>query len=487
MEISIIFPNQILEYNPAAKGDRKIILYEAPIFFKELNFHKQKLMLQRASMRFYEDYLKKYGCDVEYVEFHQFDKMKDFFADLHKRGVKKIHHVETTDFLLETRIYRYCRENKIEQTVYPTSNFILKEKELEELFPKNKYMMNDFYIKLRKKYNILMEDGSKPVGGKWSYDAENRKKIPSGTQLPHINFPVWNLYVVEAENYIKKYFPDNYGTTKDFCYPVTFKEAIDFLDDFLIHRLKYFGAYQDAILSEETFLFHSIISPAMNAGLLSPEYVINRTLDFHQDYDYPLNSLEGFIRQILGWREYIRAGYILEGSKIRTKNFWKFERQMPISFWSGTTGIKPVDDSIKKVIKYGWCHHIERLMILGNFMMLCEIAPDDVYNWFMELFVDSYDWVMVPNVYGMSQNADGGMIATKPYISGSNYILKMSNYKKDDWCDIWDALYWRFVLVHRDQLAKNPRMKLIVHQADNMDKAKADEYIDKAGKYLSNL
>ena len=181
-----------------------------------------------------------------------------------------------------------------------------------------------------------------------------------------------------------------------------------------------------------------------------------------------MNSLEGFIRQVIGWREYMRLVYRKLGTQQRTRNYWEHGRELPGSFYDGTTGIEPVDRTIRRVLKYGYCHHIERLMILGNFMLLCEFHPDAIYRWFMEMFVDAYDWVMVPNVYGMSQHADGGLITTKPYISGSSYVLKMSDYKKGDWTGVWDGLYWRFVSKHRDFFSRNPRMKVMVSQVDRM-------------------
>ena len=311
--------------------------------------------------------------------------------------------------------------------------------------------------------------------------------MPQDTIVPKIIFPEKNKHVYEAIEYVNNHFPDNPGNAFDFNYPVTFQSAIQFLDDFLVNRLANFGVYQDAIVSNEVFLFHSVLTPVLNTGILSPEYTINRAVDFHADYDYPIISLEGFVRQVLGWREYIRAIYIQEGNRQRTSNYWNAQLEIPESFWNASTGIEPIDDVIRKVLKYGWCHHIERIMVLGNFMQLCGFHPNKVYDWFMSLFIDAYEWVMVPNVYGMSQYADGGLMSIKPYITSSNYILKMINYSKGDWCDIWDALYYRFILIHRDELAQNPRMKLTVHKIDTMDKDKLDIYINKAEDFLKSL
>ena len=225
----------------------------------------------------------------------------------------------------------------------------------------------------------------------------------------------------------------------------------------------------------------------LNIGLLDPVSVLDKALNFGEKHNIPINSIEGFIRQLIGWREFIRGIYKCKGTKQRTTNFWNFKREIPASFYDGTTGIDPLDDTIKKVLKTGYCHHIERLMIISNFMMLCEFNPDSVHRWFMELFIDAYDWVMVPNVYGMSLYADGGLMTTKPYISSSNYIIKMSNYKKGDWQEIWDGLFWRFMNKHRDFFLKNPRMGMLIRTFDKMDQTKRNNLINNGNDFINKL
>ena len=259
------------------------------------------------------------------------------------------------------------------------------------------------------------------------------------------------------------------------------------MNDFLRNRFFDFGKYEDAILKDEIFLHHSVLTPMLNVGLLTPKFIINQSIAFANNNDIPINSLEGFVRQIIGWREFIRGIYQVKGSTQRTTNFFQFKRKIPPSFYDGTTGIEPIDDTIKKVLKTAYCHHIERLMILGNFMVLCEFDPDEVYRWFMELFIDAYDWVMVPNVYGMSQFSDGGLMATKPYISGSNYLRKMSNYKNGSWQEVWDALYWNFIDKNRDVFIKNPRMKFMVSMYDKMNDEKKLIIKKQSIQFLNNL
>jgi deoxyribodipyrimidine photolyase-related protein len=272
-----------------------------------------------------------------------------------------------------------------------------------------------------------------------------------------------------------------------FCFPTTYAESKEWLQTFFKSRFSEFGPYEDAIVSNENVLHHGVLTPVMNVGLLTPKYIIDEALQYASNHEIPMNSLEGFIRQITGWREFMRAVYQLKGREERTKNYWGFTRKIPASFWNGTTGIEPVDITIKKVLEVGYCHHIERLMVLGNFMLLCEFDPDEVYRWFMELFIDAYDWVMVPNVYGMSQFADGGLMSTKPYISGSNYLMKMSDYKKGEWQNVWDGLFWRFMHTQRDFFLQNPRLGMLVRSFDNMANAKQKAHLNNAEKFLNSL
>jgi len=303
-----------------------------------------------------------------------------------------------------------------------------------------------------------------------------------------VQFPLENRFVREARQSISENYPENYGFIEsDFIYPTTFKEAADWLDQFLEKRFYDFGKYEDAIVQQENILHHSVLSVLLNVGLLTPVQVLERVFEFAGKNEIPLNSMEGFVRQILGWREFIRDVYQWKGSAERTLNFWGFERKIHDSFWTGDTGIEPLDQIIQKVLKTAYAHHIERLMVMGNFMLLCEFDPDEVYRWFMEMFIDSYNWVMVPNVYGMSQFTDGGLMATKPYISGSNYLMKISDFKKGEWQKTWDSLFWRFMHVHRDFFKRNPRLGMLVRSFDSMDLRKRNMLLQVAEDYLASL
>jgi deoxyribodipyrimidine photolyase-related protein len=282
---------------------------------------------------------------------------------------------------------------------------------------------------------------------------------------------------------VEQNFTDNPGSAAAFRYPVTYEDARRWLQDFVTTRLPSFGDYQDAISTHDSALFHSVLTPMLNVGLLTPREVLDAALGAE---NIPLNSLEGFVRQIIGWREFVRAAYILKGRRQRTRNFWKHERALPRAFWEASTGIDPIDAVIGRVLEHAYAHHIERLMILGNFMQLCGFRPDDVYRWFMELFIDAYDWVMVPNVYGMALYADGGLISTKPYIAGSNYVRKMSDFKQGPWCEVWDGLFWTFIARHRRFFAANQRIGPLVHQLERMPEEKYRQHLARAGQFLQD-
>lgn len=487
MQVSLVFPHQLYAHHPALMKNQPVYLIEDHLYFSHYKFHKQKLMLHRASMKYFEDSLKRKGFTVYYIEAIAHKSLHDIFELLHQKGVKQISYCDTNDYLLQRRISRFANKFSIKLIKCDSPNFINSTEEIKKTFDTDrKYFMASFYIQQRKKLNLLL-DGDKPLGGKWSFDAENRKSVPKGLTIPALAQSNENKFVKEARNYVNKHFADHPGSTTHFMYPVTHAEAETWLDDFVQHKLYLFGDYEDAILQKEHVLFHSVLTAPLNIGLLNPAQIIDKVMEAHQQKAIPLNSLEGFIRQVIGWREFMRAIYLMEGVFERTNNHYGFTKKIPQSFYTGETGIVPIDITIKKILETGYAHHIERLMVLGNFMHLCGFDPDEVYRWFMELFIDAYDWVMVPNVYGMSQYADGGLITTKPYVSGSNYILKMSDYKKGDWCEVWDALYWNYIHTHKNKFRSNPRMRMIVNLAEKMDQKKLKQHVKIAEDYLTSF
>ncbi|MDX1956336.1 MAG: cryptochrome/photolyase family protein [Chitinophagaceae bacterium] len=485
----MIFPHQLFDPHPLLSLGIPIFIVEEYLFFRQYRFHKKKLIFHRASMKGFANRILSKKVEYHYIA--ATDPRSDIrllIPALAREGFKKIIYIDTTDNWLEKRMQKSIHETGLRSEKLSSPLFLNQLEEVTPFFETRKtYFQTDFYTWQRKKRNILLTPEGKPVGGKWTYDAENREKFPRKGLPPLVDLPKPNEEVNEAVEYVEQYFPGNPGTSKGFFFPVDHSSALTWFSDFLVHRFAAFGRYEDAMVMNEPILHHSLISPLLNAGLLSPQQVIEETLAESDALAIPLASLEGFLRQVMGWREFIRIVYEREGSRQRTHNYWNHTRKIPSAFYTGETGVLPVDTVIRRVLETGYCHHIERLMVLGNFMLLCEFDPDEVYRWFMELFIDSYDWVMVPNVYGMTQFADGGLMTTKPYISGSNYLLKMGDWQKGPWQETWDGLFWRFMHVHRDFFTQNPRLGMLVKTFDKMPVEKRKQHLKKADEFLSKL
>lgn len=486
MLVGLIYPHQLYQEHPAGVGADACVLVEDPLFFRQNDFHVQKLVMHRASMKRFERVLaKRIARPVHYVDAAELTSSGDIVGQLLQLGATAVQFVDPCDDWLSRRLTAALHRAKLPYQILEDPHSLHSQPAFESLAErKPKLFFTEFYIQQRKRLGVLLDDDGKAVGGKWSYDTENRKKLPAGLRAP---LPVTHrqpLELQQAQAYVGRHFPHAWGDAKHFRYPLDRSAAKAELELFIEQRLPQFGMYEDAIDREQTFVFHSVLTPALNIGLISPQEIVQAALS--RADEVPLSSLEGFIRQVIGWREYIKCVYLRLGSKQRTSNYWQHHRSMPQAFYTGTTGIEPVDVAISRLHQFSYCHHIERLMVLGNFMLLCEIHPDAIYRWFMELFIDAYDWVMVPNVYGMSQHADGGLITTKPYISGSNYIRKMSNYKAGPWCAVWDALYWRFVDRQRDFFLQNPRTSVMVRQLERMG-PKLAQHHQIAEKFLNDL
>lgn len=481
--IALVFPHQLHQHNELYQKAEGLVLIEEKLFFTHLRFHKQKLMLHRASMKSFQKAFEQKGKPIQYVEFHTYENLESLFRQW--QGAT-IHYHETDDYLLEKRIRKAANKNEIALHRHESGIFLNPlSHTLEMLKKQKKPFMATFYAEQRKQYNILLEGDGSPTGGKWSFDTENRKRIPAGHPIPSRTQRRWNQEVTEAAEYVNHYFRENPGETKDFNWSVNQYEARKAMEDFFKTCFREFGPYEDAIKVEEAFLFHSALSPLINIGLLTPQELIDRALQLYREEQAPLAGVEGFIRQILGWREFMRGVYHLQGVRMRNSNYFKHRHELHPGFYNGNTGIAPLDDSIAKALKHAYTHHIERLMVLGNYMVLAEIHPHAAYRWFMEMFIDAYDWVMVPNVYGMSLYADGGGITTKPYVSGSNYLLKMSDHRKADWCEHWDALYWNFIRKHRETFVKNPRMSMMVSLLNKISSERQEAIEQRSKTYIS--
>ena len=453
--------------------DHLIILIEDYSLCTHFKYHKQKLVLFLSAMRHYASDLKAAGYQVVYHELSQktvnctYEETLKKILKKHK--IKKLSRYEIEDHFFAIRMRDLFEDLKIEQTVVVSPGFLSTRENFKSYLNEHKKpFMKTFYEGERRRLNVLMDQG-KPLKGQFSFDDENRKKLPKDTQIPErVQFKKSEI-VKQVQILVEDLFTSHPGQVDDFNWAVTRKQALKLLNDFTQNYLNHFGDYQDALTSKDSFVFHSLLSPSINMGLITPDEVLQKVTSESVLKKVPYNCIEGFVRQVMGWREFVRGIYHNFDKTQQKENFWNHKRSFKSSFLKGKTGLLPLDLAIQKANKTGYCHHIERLMVLANIMLLAEIHPQKAYQWFMENFVDSADWVMGPNVFGMGLFSDGGLFATKPYICGSNYILKMSDYKKGDWCDVMDGLYWRFIQKHEKYFSSQPRLSMMVRMLNKMD------------------
>lgn len=446
----IILPNQLFRNNKLISSTDTIIIWEHPHYFHDYNYHKCKLVLHYSTMMYYYEYLKlHYNNKIIYFP-HQYD-YDHIFKYLTKRHINTINMYDPINLKIHKELKSLCTLYFIKLITHDSPMFIFTRFQLDTYYDSlkqhDRLYFTSFYIWSRKTLDLLMHN-NKPLYGKWTFDKENRHKYPD-TSLEYIYEPKINTnkYIVAAIKLVNKHFPNNVGSIDNYIYLTTFNEINTAFKSFLKHRLHNFGTYQDAISDSILVGYHSLLSPYINIGMIEPNDIINKTMKYYDIVQY--SNLEGFIRQVIGWREYVRLLYYKKNDVLSHSNFFNNNKSLSDKYYTGSLDIVPVDNVIHKLIKFAYCHHIERLMILGNWMLINQIHSKQVFRWFMEFFIDSYEWVMAPNIYGMSQLSAGLIMMTRPYISSSNYILKMSNYSRDIWCDMWDDKYRKFLLKHK--------------------------------------
>ncbi|MET1038068.1 MAG: cryptochrome/photolyase family protein [Aeromicrobium sp.] len=484
--VRLVYPHQLFVEHLEAPAGTVFVLVEDDLFFRQYRFHVQKLILHRASMRRFAQRLRDASYDVEVIETDAgtgtIERLAELLTRLDPTAVSVF---DVVDDWLSRDIRRALSDAGLDPAateVLESPNFLTTRAELSDWFGSNPARMQHFYAWQRRRLDILV-DGDQPVGGQWSYDTENRKKLPRKHPVPAVPWPDRHPEVDAAIAWVQEEFPDHPGTAASFHWATSHDEAEAAYDVFLAERFAQFGPFEDAISAEHPFLFHSVMTPALNIGLLNPAAVVDRALDAADGIDLP--SVEGFVRQVIGWREYMRATYVLFGRRMRSSNRLRHTRPLDAGWWTAETGLPPVDLVVERVLEHGWSHHIERLMVAGNAMCLLRTEPEAVHEWFMEMYVDAYDWVMVPNVYAMSQFAAGEAITTKPYVSGSNYLRKMSDLPTGDWTADWDGLYWTFVRDHREVFEGNYRSTMMVRMYDGMAPEKKAAHTRAASRWLT--
>ena len=490
--LRIIFVDQLSSNNPTLEGmnPNDILLFYEPIeTFYEIKHHKQKITLLVSALRHHIERINHKNVihqKIEKNKKHDLAKLlKKIISD---ENVNKIIIAKPSDFKIYKDLMFFSQSSNIELEVLDDRKFISSASDFSEWASDKKTRIQEYYYRwLRKKYNIFMNEEGKPVGDKWNFDKDNRKGIKQlKSDIPERKKLVPDQITFDAMVDVEECFPKSIGTLENFSWATTHEEAENLLEDFIERYLLNYGSFQDAINKENTFMFHSLLSPYLNCGLLDPKICIEKAEKkyYESNGEIPINSVEGFIRQVLGWREFIKGVYWENMPKYKNLNYWSHKNKLNSNWYEGTTGIPPLDDAINESSEFAYSHHINRLMIIANLMNLTGINPNDMYRWFMEMYIDSYDWVMVPNVYGMGSYADGGIFSTKPYICGSSYMLKMSNYKKDEWCDTVDGLYWRFVDKNIDFFKSNPRLAVMTRSLEKMDKERKKTIFKKAEKFI---
>ena len=483
-----LFPKNYLNIR---KEDNIILMAEDYELCTTYKYHKHKIVFYLSAMRSYRDELLKNGFNVVYFNSSQ----EEFFISytqkilitLRKYKINKVSSFEIEDKYFEKILSNFFKKEKIDWIINKSPMFLYERSDFSDFIKNKNPKMSTFYTLIRKKINLLIDENGKPLGGKWSFDKQNRKKLPKKIELPKFPKVSKTKHTKEVINFVNQNFKDHMGDNNKFWYATTREDVLKILDHFIEKKLSLFGDYEDAVDERDRILFHSCLSPYINIGLITPKCIIDKINTSSLIRDIPLNSMEGFVRQIIGWREFMRGIYQNYDKKLDSDNFFNHNRSMKSQWYSGETGLPPLDYAIKNAVNNSWSHHIERLMILCNLMNLCEIQPKEIYIWFMEAFTDSSDWVMSPNVYGMGLFSEGGIFSTKPYICGSSYYLKMMSFKRGSWCDIVDGLYWRFINKNRKYFLSNPRLSMMVRIFDKIQEDRKKRIIDSAENFIQNF
>ncbi|MEM7548296.1 MAG: cryptochrome/photolyase family protein [Bacteroidota bacterium] len=464
--------------------------------------HIQKVVGFFAAMRSFTEWLKKEGHEVIYYKINDGENTQklpeNILQLIDSEKIEKFEYQLPDEYRLDVQLKEFCEKLEIQYEVYDTEHFLSDRLEVEETFRgKKQYLMETFYRKMRKKYELLMDNGQ-PEGGDWNYDEENRKPWKEGTSIPDRNFEFNDVSEILSE--VEKSGAQTFGEIdpERFIWPVERSQAEKALKRFVNDFLPNFGKFQDALAQDKDFLFHSLLSFALNSKILSPKEVIEKAIDAYRTRDdISLAAIEGFVRQIIGWREFMRGIYWAKMPDYEHKNFFDHDRELPEWYWTGETKMNCLKQSIKGSLKNAYAHHIQRLMVTGNFALLAGIDPDDLDKWYLGIYIDAIQWVEITNTRGMSQFADGGIVGTKPYVSSSNYINKMGNYCKncsysqskktgENACP-FNSLYWNFYDRHWDKLEKNPRIAMMYRTWDRMGNEKQEEYLSQAQHYLKNI
>jgi deoxyribodipyrimidine photolyase-related protein len=464
--------------------------------------HLQKLLGVLGAMRNFANEIKSRGHHILYVQLIDHENRQDFGKNISKIiadfKIRKFEYQQPDEWRVDQILKSLTETLHIPFEMVSSEHFLTGRNFLKDFFGNKNYLMESFYRAIRKEYDIMLE-GRNPMGGKWNFDVENRKKFDGKTPL---------LPPLEFENDVSDVFEDlkksgvqwfGKADPKKYPYPVNRDQSLELLNYFAENLLQHFGAYQDAMTKDSRTLFHSRISFSLNTKMLHPMEVVNAAINRWKSYpsQISIEQVEGFVRQIIGWREYVRGIYWAKMPEYEGMNYFDHQNKLPDFYWTGNTKMNCMKHAIDQSLETAYAHHIQRLMITGNFALLAQIHPDEVDNWYLGIYIDAFQWVEITNTRGMSQFADGGIMATKPYNSSANYINKMSDYCKSCHYDHkkragenacpFNSLFWNFYDRHEDKLRKNPRIGMVYRNLDRMQPTEKTAILEQAEKYLGNL
>jgi deoxyribodipyrimidine photolyase-related protein len=501
----LVLGDQLTETLPAisdaVKSKDTILMAEVREEATYVKHHKKKIAFLFSAMRHFARRLRDENFNVNYVHYTDSANKGDLLAQVkHALSEKDFDEVKVTmpgEYRLLKSIEQWENVLGIPVTICEDNRFLSTPQEFTDWAEGKKQLrMEFFYREMRRKHNVLM-DGKNPIGGKWNYDAQNRESMPETHKVPkHTTFDIDDI-TSDVIELVKNEFSDHFGDIDNFHFAVTREDALSVLNTFIEERLPNFGQYQDAMVEGKPWLYHSHIAFYLNCGLLTPKEAIQAAEQAFHAGQVPLNSAEGFIRQILGWREYVRGFYWHFMPNLKTDNYFNNARSLPSFFWDAQTNMNCMRQCIKETQQNAYAHHIQRLMVIGNFSLLTELSPEEVQAWYLLVYADAYEWVELPNVAGMILYSDGGNLASKPYVASGSYINKMSNYCKNCGYQVskktgpkacpFNYLYWHFIDKHKEKLSNNHRMAMIYKTYGRMKEENIETMKQDATIFLTKL
>ena len=500
-----IFADQLsLDLPPLSISDKKsaiILIMEVRGEAETVPHHRKKLIFLFSAMRHFAKSLRDQGWLVDYVTLTDGDNTGTFRKEIERavqrHAPEQIRLCEPSEYRVLEEVLTWEEALGVPVTVMPDTRFIASKSEFAQWAEGRKqYRMEYFYRDMRRKTNLLML-GDDPEGGQWNFDKDNRKSAKADLFMPAPKRFEPDKITQDVIQMVEAEFPTRYGETDEFFYAVTREGALESLSYFIKEALPHFGDYQDAMLTEEPFLYHSLLSLYLNAGLLSPLEICRAVETAYKDGAAPLNAAEGYIRQIIGWREYVRGIYWHFMPEYLDRNALRATRDLPDFYWTGETDMHCLSEATQQTKRYAYAHHIQRLMVTGNFAMLIGVDPKQVHEWYLAVYIDAFEWVELPNTLGMSQFGDGGLLGSKPYASSGAYINRMSNYCGSCKYDVkqrigpkacpFNSLYWHFIGRNENSLKGNNRMSMIYRNLEKMDAETKADILATADTFLDGL